>query len=54
VSTRLVLGPALDVETAAGYLATIPRLEPGSAMEEIDLIKVNFPELTDPMRYPGP
>jgi NAD(P)-dependent dehydrogenase (short-subunit alcohol dehydrogenase family) len=46
--------PALDVEAAAGYLAGIPPNEPGSAMEEIDLIRVNFPELTEPMRYPGP
>ena len=46
--------PALDVEAAAGYLAGIPPNVPGSAMEEIDLIRVNFPELTEPMRYPGP
>jgi NAD(P)-dependent dehydrogenase (short-subunit alcohol dehydrogenase family) len=49
-----VFAPGLDVESAAGYLATIGRPEPGSAMEEIDLIRVNFPELTEPMRYPGP
>jgi len=51
--------PGLDLDTAAGYLAALPALGedeyviPGSAMEEIDLIRVNFPELTEPMRYPG-
>ena len=50
--------PGLEAEDAARYLASLPAAEqyvtPGSAMEEIDLIRVNYPQLTEPMRYPEP
>jgi NAD(P)-dependent dehydrogenase (short-subunit alcohol dehydrogenase family) len=50
--------PDLSVEDASQYLGSLPAeehyLTPGSAMEEIDLIRVNHPGLTEPMRYPEP
>ena len=61
---RIVIGAyaghfaeALDEDAAASYLAALPEETPSlprSAMEEIDLIRVNYPELTEPMRYHAP
>ena len=59
---RLVLGATeglfaenLDAEQAASYLAdgfsTAEVVTPASAMDEIDLIRRRYPELTEPMRY---
>ena len=59
---RLVLGATrglfdenLDPDRAAAYLAdgfeSLEVTAPGSAMEEIDLIRSCYPELHEPMRY---
>jgi len=62
---RLVIGAAeglfdeaLDPERAAAFLRdgfeSLAVSAPGSAMAEIDLIRVRYPELAEPMRYEPP
>jgi len=62
---RLVIGATeglfdeeLDPERAAAFLAdgfaSLDVVAPRSAMEEIDLIRVQYPELDEPMRYDPP